>query len=63
MVALTDEELSLMLDMRDAVIQYTKQHPPTVDLKLYPLGAVRGMMADFAGHMILEDRKKRRKGV
>ena len=56
---LTDEEFGLMVDMRDAAIAYTEQHPPPFDKKFYKVNGVRGMMADFAGHMILEDRKSR----
>lgn len=60
----TNEEWSLTIEMRDAAIQYTKQHPPTwasigTSPTFYSVAEVRGMMADFAGHMILEDRKKR----
>ena len=45
------------VDLRDAAIQYTEQSPPRWAVEgnmYYKANEVRGMLADFAGHMIIE---------
>lgn len=49
-------------ELRDAAIQYTEQRPPKWNCaegteQFYRVSEVRGMLADFAGHMILEARE------
>jgi len=59
------EQFDELIDLRDAAIQYTEQHPPqysSVDGngekgKYYKVNDVRGMMADFAAHMVFEARE------
>lgn len=61
MSELTAEEFSLMIDMRDAAILYVEQATSSYARqngeKFYRVGVVSGMLADFAGHMILKDRE------
>lgn len=51
------------IDFRIAAIQYTEQdqwgHSIENGEKFYRVGDVRGMLADFAGHMVEEDRENR----